>query len=245
MSKKYGGIRMGIGLKIKILREERGLSQKQLADKLNISRPAVTKYERDEREPNYDILLKLADYFGVSTDFLLGKTNEKDKNTHSYNKNIKRLENINLNDFSYGDETFDLIQESAIRGLLAKYISNINPDNPWALDWIYLSTILFDAVEKHCLDIFNLIHETMDNDIIYKENIDNKTLIEIQKGQRILISIFNEVLEKIKEMTFNREGIYFINEITETFKAIKGEEYIKNREGIYDLFKNIRTKKVR
>lgn len=62
------------GNRIKNLREEMNMKQEELAKVLSISSSAVGMYERDEREPNDEITLKLAEYFNVSTDYLLGKT---------------------------------------------------------------------------------------------------------------------------------------------------------------------------
>ena len=62
------------GNRIKKLREEKNMKQVDLARVLSISSSAVGMYERDEREPNDEITLKLAEYFGVSTDYLLGKS---------------------------------------------------------------------------------------------------------------------------------------------------------------------------
>ena len=62
------------GNRIKLLREEKQIKQDELAKILSISPSAVGMYERDEREPNDEITLKLAEYFGVSTDYLLGKS---------------------------------------------------------------------------------------------------------------------------------------------------------------------------
>lgn len=53
------------------LLEERNLSQKQMADDLNISASAVGNYVRNNREPDFDTLKRIAGYFQVSTDFLL------------------------------------------------------------------------------------------------------------------------------------------------------------------------------
>ena len=62
------------GNRIKLLREEKKIRQDELAKILSISPSAVGMYERDEREPNDEITLKLAEYFNVSTDYLLGKS---------------------------------------------------------------------------------------------------------------------------------------------------------------------------
>jgi transcriptional regulator with XRE-family HTH domain len=60
--------------KLKTLREERGLSQSQLADKLFVTRQAVSKWERDAGMPDIPSLQKIADFFHVTIDDL---TNDK------------------------------------------------------------------------------------------------------------------------------------------------------------------------
>lgn len=62
------------GSRIKLLREEKGLKQEELAKILSIAPSTIGMYERDAREPNDEIKIKLADFFGVSTDYLLGKS---------------------------------------------------------------------------------------------------------------------------------------------------------------------------
>ncbi len=54
------------------LRLERKLTQKQLAEKLNISDRSISYWERGERECNLNNLVEIAAFFEVSTDFLLG-----------------------------------------------------------------------------------------------------------------------------------------------------------------------------
>lgn len=55
------------------IREQSGLTQQQLADKLGISRSAVGMYEKGEREPNFETLELIADTFNVDMNYLLGK----------------------------------------------------------------------------------------------------------------------------------------------------------------------------
>lgn len=57
--------------KIRELRRKAGLSQEELADKLNVSRQAVSKWELGSAVPTADKLLDIADFFGVSLDFLM------------------------------------------------------------------------------------------------------------------------------------------------------------------------------
>ena len=56
------------------LRTDRNIKQQQLADLLNVSRPAYTNIENGKRETDFENLAKLAVFFGVSTDYILGLT---------------------------------------------------------------------------------------------------------------------------------------------------------------------------
>ena len=56
------------------LRIESALTRIQLAEKLNVSVRLISYWENGERECSFDMLMSIADIFGVSTDYLLGKT---------------------------------------------------------------------------------------------------------------------------------------------------------------------------
>lgn len=60
--------------RIKSLRIEKGVSQNELAKHFNITQQAISGYESGSREPNAEMLKKLADYFDVSLDYLMGIT---------------------------------------------------------------------------------------------------------------------------------------------------------------------------
>lgn len=59
---------------LKKLRLEKGLSQQQLADHLHITQQSVYKYEKGISDPNLEVLTSIADFFGTSVDYLLGRT---------------------------------------------------------------------------------------------------------------------------------------------------------------------------
>lgn len=61
---------------LKKLRHESNLTQSELADRLNITRSALSLYELGKRTPDFNTLIKIADNFDVSIDFLL-RRNEK------------------------------------------------------------------------------------------------------------------------------------------------------------------------
>ena len=58
--------------KMKELRKDKGLSQLQLSKELEYSRESICAWENGTREPSFDTLILIAQYFGVTTDYLLG-----------------------------------------------------------------------------------------------------------------------------------------------------------------------------
>jgi len=69
---------------LKYLRKSKSITQQELADVLGISRQGYAKYENDLGEPDLTTLIKLADYFNVSVDSLLGVTTNSDSKLSSF-----------------------------------------------------------------------------------------------------------------------------------------------------------------
>lgn len=90
---------------ITFLRKERGLSQKQVASDLGISQALLSHYEKGIRECGLDFLVKAAEYFEVSCDYLLGRTVQR------------RLASVSAEDLPESDE---------IRHLKGNMINQIN-----------------------------------------------------------------------------------------------------------------------
>lgn len=105
-----------IGNRIKKLREELDLKQEELAKKIGVSPSAVGMYERDLREANDEIKIKMCELFNCSMDYLTGKSD------------IRNPEKLDLNDidiaFATGikglNEENKEIAKNIIEGLLAK-----------------------------------------------------------------------------------------------------------------------------
>lgn len=81
---------VAIGQRIKELRMSRGLTQEQLADILKTSKSRIGMYEIGKREPNFEMLEAIADYFNVDMNYLLGKSDVPNQLVWS-----SRLEEIN------------------------------------------------------------------------------------------------------------------------------------------------------
>ena len=83
---------ISLGKTIKELRLAAKLTQTELAERIHISTSAVSSYEINVRQPSYDVLIKIAKLFNVTTDFLLGATDK-----YISNKNIIDITDLTIN----------------------------------------------------------------------------------------------------------------------------------------------------
>ena len=148
-------------IRIKQLRAEQNLSLRDLSTKLNISYSSLGKYERGDQEPSFDTLIKIANFFNVSVDYLLGNSdgriisdqelydrlgltddaifrleqlcNLATENEH--NKNLLKNVNILLSDY----ETLNAISD---------YLDSSLKDYQYAIVKSYVSQFGEDLLEK-------------------------------------------------------------------------------------------------
>ncbi len=80
--------------KIKRLRQACGLNQVELGEKLSVTKQTVSNWENNNIMPSVEVLIKIADYFGVSTDFLLDRETEITINATGLS--AEQIEHINL-----------------------------------------------------------------------------------------------------------------------------------------------------
>ncbi|MCR5753676.1 MAG: helix-turn-helix domain-containing protein [Acetatifactor sp.] len=107
---------MTVGQRIVQLRHEKGIYQKELADYLQVSIGTVSNYENGRHYPDPATLCKLAEYFGVTCDYLLGRT------TFRFNPEI--LYQSFTKDFTTSDFVNTVLELSPRnRGALVDYVS--------------------------------------------------------------------------------------------------------------------------
>ena len=87
-------------LRIKELREEKNISQLELAKKLNLTQQSISLYEKGDREPSIEVLKSIANFFNVSLDYLLGKSDIR-----NYDKDEKEFR------FAFHKETEGMTDE--------------------------------------------------------------------------------------------------------------------------------------
>lgn len=78
------------GRKLRKLRKDNNLTQKQLADKLEITKATVSAYETNTKYPSIEVLIKISNIFNVSSDYLLGLSEK----TEFQNSNLTDEQNI-------------------------------------------------------------------------------------------------------------------------------------------------------
>lgn len=80
--------------RLRQLRQERKLRQKDMAEKLGITESAYGYYEQGRREPPYETLQQLADFFGVSIDYLLGRVDNPTKTEDDLKKALEAIPDL-------------------------------------------------------------------------------------------------------------------------------------------------------
>ncbi len=129
---------MNFGERLRSLRSEKEYSLRKMAEELEISFSALGKYERNEHQPDFDTLKKIANYFNVSIDWLLGRTilrthtleQEKDlaKRIQQLNRDIDTSEDLTFNSEPLSEESKKALSEAlefAVR--LGETISKKHP----------------------------------------------------------------------------------------------------------------------
>ncbi|MDA3973254.1 helix-turn-helix domain-containing protein [Enterococcus thailandicus] len=106
-----------LNLKIKELRNQHGLTQSELAKKMNVSQQTIGSWEVGRAEPNSDALNKLADLFDVTTDYLLGRNQTPDWANEDDLVELDKLLESNVN-MAYGGETLTPEEKQRVKDVM-------------------------------------------------------------------------------------------------------------------------------
>ncbi|TJY44270.1 helix-turn-helix transcriptional regulator [Cohnella pontilimi] len=85
---------MSMGERLRELRLSRNISQEEVARQIGITRSAYSHYEINNRQPVYETLIKLAAYFDVSLDYIIGGTSAKHKTEFSDAQDTREIMNL-------------------------------------------------------------------------------------------------------------------------------------------------------
>ena len=100
-----------VGSKIKTLRISQKITQNEFAERLGVTKSAISSYENGSRLPSYDILIKIARIFKVSTDYLLGCTEDKTITVNVSGLTEKQINSIKTSVGTF--RTFNVLREQS------------------------------------------------------------------------------------------------------------------------------------
>lgn len=116
--------------RLRQLREEKGLLQKEVAQALNVDRTTYNKYEKGTSQPNYDMLIRIASFFDVSINYLLGVPEPE---THFSAKEVQdafaaRPQTVSTDPWDPENMDYAEKENDTIR-ILARGVTKMSPEN--------------------------------------------------------------------------------------------------------------------
>ena len=164
-----------IGNRIKELRTSKNLTQEDIAKMVKVSKATISNYEKGKVSPPIELLIKLAERYDVSIDWLCGLSNEE----------IPRL-------MSYGDAFFRLVEIDKVIGFSVEdvtFFSNLRG-----------TAVLFDATLTKALEEYQEMVNLRDNNTI-SEHLFNLWISEkVQQLDKQYRLLSNQTLKNLKKM---------------------------------------------
>ena len=217
-----------IGKRIKELRKSENLTQKQLSEKLGITTSMIGMYETAARNPSYEILNKLSDFFNVSIDFLMGEIPFKNKKEAQHSISIAvikhliedQVEQCEFLELSTGleimmDNNFKREILTYCETLFSKFNNNEYLTN---IELFELSNIIFKSI-KWSIDY--------DGKVFLEDHLGITCMIELEfeKINRVTLNLEESYLLKISDHdNFNLEQAPTLINLTD----YSGSEYNNN-----------------
>ena len=125
-------IKIKFNVRLKELRLENGITQKELANAIEVGRTTISEYESGKIVPKQEGLLKIANYFNVSVDYLTGVSNERatrKRNTSDLDALLNTIHHILLDEYdtpvTYEDTTLSSKQKIIVNQLIEQLRDNI------------------------------------------------------------------------------------------------------------------------
>lgn len=140
--------------RFRLLKDESGATLKELSEKLDITVPNLSYYMKG-REPSYDILIKIADYFNVTTDWLIGRTGERDTTQSSIIADIEQQLNLDDTNKLSGKrrEAFLNQQYSLYNAMIEMYSHFLSTDNSYSQDGKYFSPAVCNLLNLYVKEL--------------------------------------------------------------------------------------------
>ncbi|HHY25006.1 MAG TPA: helix-turn-helix domain-containing protein [Clostridiaceae bacterium] len=172
---------MNIADRIQSLRKNKGISQEELADKVGVSRQAVSKWESEQSVPDLDRVIIMSEYFGVTTDYIL-KGIEPQKQSENKNFNTSQILYIASTAFLaiglfaafgswYTEQSAEVIWGSMIIqvvGVAAYFIAKLISQSkaPFIINWLNIIIGLFMPISLIIASVFRRAFSPYPTDIV-------------------------------------------------------------------------------
>ncbi len=140
--------------RFRLLKDESGATLKELSEKLDITVPNLSYYMKG-REPSYDILIRIADYFNVTTDWLIGRTDERDTTQSSIIADIENQLKLDDQDklSGKGRESFLKQQYILYNTMVDMYSHFLSIDSSYTQDGKYFTPSVCDLLNLHVKEL--------------------------------------------------------------------------------------------
>ncbi|WP_029228402.1 helix-turn-helix domain-containing protein [Caldicellulosiruptor acetigenus] len=211
--------------RLKELREEKNISRSDLAEILGVSTQTIANYENGHREPNFDTLLKIAEYFDVTVDYLIGNSDFRTREEEFKGRNF--YEKYKL------DEVIDDLMDSESKAILGNIlINNVEPLIKNISGVLYQH--LFGDNKKEILVLLKNLLESLNSYFNFLLNYSQRSAYFIAlKNDYEPIDVFRWLLENhkyIKVVSDSRGNLYAIE------KEIDDEIIRKIISEVYDVY---------
>lgn len=233
--------------RLKELREEKGLTQEELALMLGLKRQSISNYENGGRQPDYNTLIKIADFFGVTVDYLVGHSDFRTREEEFKGRNF--YEKYKL------DEVIDDLVDPESKAILGNILINsVEPLIKNISGVLYQH--LFGENRKQVLELFKKLIDKLNaflafildfckNDMYFLalQKYDSKEIFRVLLEKRNIITIVigkenNEPLYAFtKELTDENFGEMFRDVIK--FYSSSMAELRLHQEKLYSVFNEI------
>lgn len=196
------------------LRREKGLTLKRMGELLNIRDNTLSQYETGKREPQLGIMLEIANFFGVSLEYLLKKSEIRDYPTSNYEECIFLLEQLKSKKISYDhislksalnlllwvSENIDLLNSDKYPGLIetAYYLRKHIESESKALNW-------FSSHRKSNNEIINEIIDKFELEDEYNGANPKEVLEFMEQTERIGYKDKEKIFDFIKSLPDDQE----------------------------------------
>lgn len=182
---------MELNEKLAVLRKNSGYSTRELGEKLGVSQSSISLWEKGDRRPDFENIVKLANIYGVSTDYLLGSDNNKSEiNKLNELINFQRMEMNKLN---------------VVIGQLTEDIDSL--EHKLRMDIKFKESIELDESDNNDKELLKLIYQRILRDeslLNEKMNQREKSINKLKKSEEDIYLLEEKYrLEKVNELQLN------------------------------------------